>query len=74
MSEQRFKAFASIALALETLPMIMVAHRRARSLTRDEVGRQMGVCKDTVARIEAGDGITAATAMRAFRWLAGGDR
>lgn len=62
--------YEKIARALELLPQLMYNHRKDADLSRDEVSQQMGVSKDTIARLENGDGITVATAIRAFKWLA----
>ena len=55
---------------LDRLPQLVRDKREMLNLTRRETAKQMEISADTFKRIELGEGVMTASAMRALEWLA----
>ena len=69
-SSQRSKSPLPVRRALKEMTTSLVAWRKLRGLTQAQVADRAGVSRDTVVRLEAGDGgVSTETLLRVLRGL-----
>ena len=54
---------------LEALPLVVLARRMSLGLSLRECASDMGIANSTLFRLEACEGVSIGTVVRAFRWL-----